>query len=439
MLIAAGVDVSVATRDGKTIWDLLYQNYNESNISKDAFRSIVQTLLENGADPNQANRNGAHAFHFMIQYRDANNIDLALRYGGDPNAMYNGQGILHLIEDDRRDINVLLLYGADCNKKDIYGNTALHYAAKQGYTENARVLIQYGIDMEARNEQNQTALDVARLHNQDSIAELIEHVQIGNADAKNSLNMYGEIQSLENVFAQPSHIFHYKTTIKAKIDIAARFPNIMYYDLCHQKKSLEKEMNTIKEQIDAETSTDYTFFLKICFYDATQYGNENIIKSLAQNPIVQKSINIWQYRSRRSNCMMKIIHFAARQGHPGVFEQLLHLGANPHDTSCNATPLAYAKQMDNKKVGRMIRDYIIRNAVLQQATPRSEDDDMPARPRKRPRDKSKTEKTSKRRKIDYQRSKKNQSRDTNITDLPPEMLEKIAAFSVDKNNTLNRL
>ena len=57
---------------------------------------------------------------------------------------------------------VLIEYGADVNMTSSTGQTALLLAALGGHSELARVLLEAGADLTASNTHGQTALDIAR-------------------------------------------------------------------------------------------------------------------------------------------------------------------------------------------------------------------------------------------------------------------------------------
>ncbi len=52
-------------------------------------------------------------------------------------------------------------HGAEVNGKDKYGETPLMLASRLGYPDIVQLLLEHGADPNARNLENQTALDLA--------------------------------------------------------------------------------------------------------------------------------------------------------------------------------------------------------------------------------------------------------------------------------------
>ena len=67
-------------------------------------------------------------------------------------------------------VKILLEYGADMDVKDEDGNTFLHRAAEKGHTKVVKVLLEYGADVNAENLFGETPKDVAESY----ISELLE-------------------------------------------------------------------------------------------------------------------------------------------------------------------------------------------------------------------------------------------------------------------------
>lgn len=66
-------------------------------------------------------------------------------------------------------ITLLLKRGADLNKPDAQGNTALHWAARYGYTAAAGQLLQHGADPDVRNRDGHTPAMLAYHHKQPAL------------------------------------------------------------------------------------------------------------------------------------------------------------------------------------------------------------------------------------------------------------------------------
>ena len=113
-----------------------------------AFRgnlTIFTKLMECGADINSANSNGLNALHLASQ-------------GNYPNI------IIYLIEK----------YGMDINSIDNNGNSALHWAIYMNRPQAVDYLIYYKIDINLRDNNNETALDIARIKDNNFLIKKFE-------------------------------------------------------------------------------------------------------------------------------------------------------------------------------------------------------------------------------------------------------------------------
>jgi ankyrin repeat protein len=112
---------------------------------------------------------------------------ILLENKADPNDWENGQGfpiLVHAIEHPEV-VKLLLDAGADVKTRITWlgfksgrwiiddGATALHFAAKHGALETAKLLLGAGIDVNVKDTNGQTALDIAARCNQGEVAHLI--------------------------------------------------------------------------------------------------------------------------------------------------------------------------------------------------------------------------------------------------------------------------
>jgi ankyrin repeat protein len=147
-LVKEGVNVNAVRRGGMTplLW-LAGQN----PINLKGFKA----LLKHGADPNYIPPKGAELYGLSVIYtlagiikinenrHVAGALDLALKYGGNPN-------IINPEEEDALE----------------QWQTALICAAKEGQSENMEVLLKHGAEIDKRDETGMTALLWAASNNQ---------------------------------------------------------------------------------------------------------------------------------------------------------------------------------------------------------------------------------------------------------------------------------
>ena len=182
---------------------------NQSEMSKqetsaeaesELLRNLVEVMVEN---ENIANREAdllamkdsvnAQLGHDLIENAKngkAEKIESLLKDPRvDPNfCRTDGQTALHVAATNgwTDAVAVLLEFGANVNSKDKSGRTALHYAGEFGNTESIRVLLERGADVNSKDKALETAMHLAALKGcADAIVVLVESG--ANVNQKNLL------------------------------------------------------------------------------------------------------------------------------------------------------------------------------------------------------------------------------------------------------------
>jgi ankyrin repeat protein len=113
----------------------------------------LRALLQQGADANAPQVDGATALHWAVYREDTESMDLLIRAGARVNAT-NREGVTPLamacLYGNVSMINKLLKAGADAKERGPNGQTALMLAARNGEPEAVRVLIGAGADVNAK-------------------------------------------------------------------------------------------------------------------------------------------------------------------------------------------------------------------------------------------------------------------------------------------------
>ena len=174
LLLENGADVNLQNKSGKTALHLIKWWSDESN-------QILELLLQAGANANAKNNDGQTAFHWAAQWGNLDTVEVLLGKGADINAKdNNGWTALHLAAESGKPdtVEVLLRKGADVNAKKNDGWTALHTTAWKGRPDKVRLLLKAGADAVAMTHSGRTPLDLAEEMQNYEIIHLLREATI---------------------------------------------------------------------------------------------------------------------------------------------------------------------------------------------------------------------------------------------------------------------
>src|SRR3954471_130874 len=122
-------------------------------------RAAVRTLIQQKADINGAQIDGATALHWAVYREDAELVDMLVRAGADAKVA-NREGVTPLmmasLYGNPAVIDRLLKAGADAKSVGTNGETMLMFAARNGNPAAVKLLIEAGVDVNARERLRQT-------------------------------------------------------------------------------------------------------------------------------------------------------------------------------------------------------------------------------------------------------------------------------------------
>ncbi|NXQ87118.1 ASB10 protein, partial [Nyctibius grandis] len=149
------------------LWSLSYEQELTSPLHITASRGYadcLRLLLLRGAAVDFA-PGGKTALHEACAAARTDCVRLLLGFGADPEAVSeDGYKPLHLCKspDSIECVRQLLQHGARVNSQtEEEEDTALHVAARHGLADHVQLLLRYGAELEARNEEGQTPLNAA--------------------------------------------------------------------------------------------------------------------------------------------------------------------------------------------------------------------------------------------------------------------------------------
>ncbi len=137
----------------------------------------MKVLIENGAQVNARDKQGRTPLYYASNYSTADSVRLLLENEANINVfdINSKSSALHGIDDEEK-IKVLIEFGANVNAINDQGWTALHSILSTGTRNCAKILIDNGADLTAKDNEGQSPLfKAAKEGNVECVQLLIEN------------------------------------------------------------------------------------------------------------------------------------------------------------------------------------------------------------------------------------------------------------------------
>ncbi len=159
-------DVHLTDSDGNTPLHIAVMN--------SARIEVLQYLISAQYSPDRRNSEGKTPLLLATQKGSLQIVEEFLKVGADPFIMDNsGESALSYAINYNEDMLNIIVQLAG-GKRDIAGETILHYAAREADYETVQRLISMGLDKSIKNISGETAYDIALRWDQDEIASLLK-------------------------------------------------------------------------------------------------------------------------------------------------------------------------------------------------------------------------------------------------------------------------
>ena len=178
--------------------------------SKRGYSDVIRVLLTAGVDPTQridklkaydvatdtAKKTFSTYLFERIALDDNDQVTILLRSGlpCDNNVIHWACSFGHI-----NIVKTLLIFGADLDEVDSEGNTALHIAAQNGFTELVDILLNENCKRNVFNNKNQLAIDLIPDGNEELRALLLKEIEPKMTYTQLALAKVHEISELERV------------------------------------------------------------------------------------------------------------------------------------------------------------------------------------------------------------------------------------------------
>ncbi|WP_370107212.1 ankyrin repeat domain-containing protein [Wolbachia endosymbiont of Chironomus riparius] len=265
-------------------------------------------------------------------------------------------------EDNVQKVTELIKSGALVNKIDSFGNTALHYAARNGSLNMVKCLLKAGINIDTKNLDEKTALDIA--HN-DDVIDFLRGIKEPNNDLIDAVTKGNYKKALEFI-KNGANVNATDYLGNTPMHLAAKNGFLNIITLLRSRGAYDNTENNLGETpftlaISAGQINILNYFVRegiVCIPECNITTLvENMKQTNSDNRKVQTDI-VKCIFSKKTDFPDKehpgniFLHYAAKNCQPNIVKRLIEtLNAYPNfQDDLGNTILHYAAESDNLKL-----------------------------------------------------------------------------------------
>ncbi len=297
--------------------NVLFYAFNQGN------QDMIESLILHNANINIQNNAGETPLHIAVNQGDKHIIQSLVSHGA---SVGNRIDLLHqVIDRGHENIAELLIKAANPNIKysNDMGNTLLHLAAEKNYQGITRLLIEKGVNVNAKNKYGQSPLDLAILSGRAKTVQLL-------IDEKAEINLSDKIVCCQTIGHDLKNVVEYCINKAGNINMLYdSHGSLLHY--AAKKGYTDTAELLIKSRADVNVLDEK---LKTPLHYAAEEGYVNIAKLLISSCV---DVDIRNIDSKTP------LFLAIGDGNQDMVVLLIENGAsiNIYDISFN-TPLHYA-------------------------------------------------------------------------------------------------